>query len=525
MKIQQIVDDIKNDTLSIPPFQRGFVWPPKFIEFLMDSLYRGYPIGVITTWKQAGNTDKSIDMVVDGQQRTASIYACCTDKPPPTYTDADKKPRTGIYFHILKEQFKFTTPKDRNEDKMWIKVSELYGTPAEPKTRAWRTQIKNSPNYVEEDQDLYDERINQIKGIKDRDISFDQIESTRNVDEVVEMFDRINSKATPLKREDLEIARMSTKWTEAKNKIIEERDKWANTLLQGTMREAAIIRSMHAVHEAAYDKEGLKTATAQNLRDALKATSHCNRTMLQLLQEQLGMYDQKAIKAVIAFPALARFLYQQGTFKTENEKANALAYVLISNAWNIYRSGTDTAIDADIKALQKDNPWEQLNKLIMARLGELKVNPHMFKMTRTSPSRGYTLYHALYMRREVCDWHTLNTLRSYQPHELEQHHIFPKIHLQTKYPQDNKMVEDIANIAVITGETNRRLTDRPPETYLKEIDDKNSHTLQTHCITRDRALWTIDQYPAFLDSRRLLLAKAAQNMLDNLIAGRLPSRA
>ena len=87
MKIQQIVDNIRNRTLNVPAFQRGYVWRDDRIASLMDSLYRGYPIGIITTWKQAQDNAPAVDMVVDGQQRVASIYACYTDEPPPTYEE------------------------------------------------------------------------------------------------------------------------------------------------------------------------------------------------------------------------------------------------------------------------------------------------------------------------------------------------------------------------------------------------------------------------------------------------------
>ena len=114
----------------------------------------------------------------------------------------------AFIFHLLKEKekFGFPSPRVRNQDPMWVKVSNLFGDPNHPATRAWRTQIKNSPDYDEEQQDWYDECINRVKNIKDRDISFDPIESSRTADEVVEMFDRINSENTDLKREDLEIA-------------------------------------------------------------------------------------------------------------------------------------------------------------------------------------------------------------------------------------------------------------------------------------------------------------------------------
>ena len=525
MKIQQIVDNVQNSTLNIPSFQRGYVWPDKNIAALMDSLYRGYPIGIITTWKQPDANSLAVDMVVDGQQRIASIYACYKDTAPPTYREWDRKPRTGLHFHILKQEFDFSDLRRRRDDPMWVKVSDLFGPPDDPATRAWRTQIKNSASYNEDQQDLYDERINRVKNIKERDIAFDQIESERSTDEVVEMFDRINSRATSLKREELEIARMSTKWTDVKEHIRSERDHWKLSIIQGAMQEAAIIRSMHASYAGGYQREGLRTATAHDLEQALGATARCNEVIVTLLRDELGMYDTRAIKSVLAFPALTRYLRVKGQLSTTADEAKALAYVLVSNAWNIYRSFTDTMIDADVKALQREHPWDELEALMTTRLGKPTVNPQMFSMTRGSPSRYYTLFHAVAMRSEVRDWDSLKRLRNFSHNGLQQHHIFPRVHLQTKYGGDKagkKLIEDIGNIAIVSEDTNLRIGDTPPEVYLKEIDDKDPKLLGEHCITRNRTLWNIDRYREFLEERRGLLATAAQELVDTLLAGKLP---
>ena len=85
------------------------------------------------------------------------------------------------------------------------------------------------------------------------------------------------------------------------------------------------------------------------------------------------------------------------------------------------------------------------------------------------------------------------------------------------------MADDIANIAVISQETNLALGDTPPVVYLEDIDKKDSSLLDQHCITRNRTLWEIDHYEEFLEDRRAALAIAAQTLVDNLLAGKLPA--
>ena len=37
--------------IQIPPFQRSFVWRPSDIRYLLDSIYRRYPVGSFIFWK------------------------------------------------------------------------------------------------------------------------------------------------------------------------------------------------------------------------------------------------------------------------------------------------------------------------------------------------------------------------------------------------------------------------------------------------------------------------------------------
>lgn len=58
-----------NSKVELPSIQRGFVWKPKQVEDLWDSLLRGYPIGSLLF---SNSGDKLY--LMDGQQRSTSIF-------------------------------------------------------------------------------------------------------------------------------------------------------------------------------------------------------------------------------------------------------------------------------------------------------------------------------------------------------------------------------------------------------------------------------------------------------------------
>jgi hypothetical protein len=90
----QIVDIVKNiddatlGVLNVPEFQRRYVWGPSKVADLVDSLWRGYPIGTLLLWESAYDSPRTALgtqgqklWVVDGQQRITSLALLFGKKP------------------------------------------------------------------------------------------------------------------------------------------------------------------------------------------------------------------------------------------------------------------------------------------------------------------------------------------------------------------------------------------------------------------------------------------------------------
>ncbi|MDO8141975.1 MAG: DUF262 domain-containing protein, partial [Candidatus Brocadiales bacterium] len=89
--IRKIIDRVISGELRIPAFQRGFVWTPSQVAFLLDSIYKNFPIGTVFLWKTnerlssektLGNftipepkKDHPVYYVLDGQQRITSLFS------------------------------------------------------------------------------------------------------------------------------------------------------------------------------------------------------------------------------------------------------------------------------------------------------------------------------------------------------------------------------------------------------------------------------------------------------------------
>jgi hypothetical protein len=111
--IRQILEQVAAGQIRIPAFQRGFVWKPTRVAYLMDSIFKGYPFGSVLFWRTkeqlrterdlgpfklpAPTEDYPVDYVLDGQQRVTSIFGVFqTELPMVNHVDWQ-----DIYFDLI----------------------------------------------------------------------------------------------------------------------------------------------------------------------------------------------------------------------------------------------------------------------------------------------------------------------------------------------------------------------------------------------------------------------------------------
>ncbi len=100
IKIEDLLSEVKRGRVRVPSFQRKFKWKREDARDLIDSIYRGYPIGTLLLWEtdaQAGTSHfgtveithpsrSDAHWVVDGQQRIGSlvrVLLASSERPDP----------------------------------------------------------------------------------------------------------------------------------------------------------------------------------------------------------------------------------------------------------------------------------------------------------------------------------------------------------------------------------------------------------------------------------------------------------
>jgi hypothetical protein len=107
------------------------------------------------------------------------------------------------------------------------------------------------------------------------------------------------------------------------------------------------------------------------------------------------------------------------------------------------------------------------------------------------------------------DWYSglgLSLTHQGKLHFIQWHHIIPKSLLKDRGFETGE-INEIANMAFITGQTNRRISNKEATDYLEDVVAKQGEAaLRSQCVPTERALWATAAYKEFLAARRLALA-------------------
>jgi hypothetical protein len=91
-------------------------------------------------------------------------------------------------------------------------------------------------------------------------------------------------------------------------------------------------------------------------------------------------------------------------------------------------------------------------------------------------------------------------------HFIQWHHVIPKSLLKAQGYETGE-INEIANMAFITGQTNRRISNKEATGYLADVVAKQGEeALTSQCVPSDPALWDTTRYRDFLALRRDQLA-------------------
>jgi hypothetical protein len=355
----------------------------------------------------------------------------------------------------------------------------------------------------------YVTRLSNVHGIQTIDLHVEQlVGDDKSVDVVVEIFNEVNSGGTKLSKGDLALAKICAAWPDARSQMQSRLQSWRkhgfSFDLDWLLRNITTITT----HQAFFSN--LADVSIDQFQDGLKRAEQICNLLLNTISTRLGLDHDRVLGSRYSFPVASAYLTQRGgKFRDITEQNKLLYWYIHTFLWGRYAGSTEAAINQDLRAA--DASADALDGLIgqlRQVRGDLRVRPDDF----AGNSMGARFYPMLYLLTRVLkarDWgngglelnaHMLGKLSG-----LQVHHIFPKA-LLYKHSYNRGEVNAIANFCFLTQQANLEISDRNPEEYFAQVEQKYPGVLASQWVPMDCELWKVERYRDFLAARRELLA-------------------
>ncbi|CEO23154.1 DUF262 domain-containing protein [Paraclostridium sordellii] len=270
--IKEVIEKINKNEIYLPAIQRKFVWKPAQIEKLFDSIMRGYPIGTFLFWflkeenvnkytfykfiqkyHQRDNNKNEISPrpelknniigVLDGQQRLSSMYIALQGtyaykKPYYSWNNDNAFPERELYLNLINNgdkennlyEFKFLTNEEHSvvDDKqLWFNVKDVLTWGEDPEIDDYYDALVDSEYIDEITKNIIKLNKKEIKSslrilhkriVQDGLISYFEVKE-QELDNILDIFVRVNSSGTVLSKTDLLFSTIVAHWERGREEI------------------------------------------------------------------------------------------------------------------------------------------------------------------------------------------------------------------------------------------------------------------------------------------------------------------
>jgi hypothetical protein len=538
--VEELVSGIAQGTIRLPDIQRPFVWPNAKVRDLIDSMYRGYPVGELMFWaskdpaktKTIGTEAKTQDVsmqVVDGQQRLTSLYAVI--KGVKVWREDYSREAIKLAFNPLTERFEVPNSSTRRSPE-WI--NDIVGIFADSIDARYRylDALREDPartvdKEVERQVEIAIQRVAQL-----REYSFQVVQLKEEVtrETVADIFVRTNSEGVNLSSADFILTWMSVFWEEGREEletwarnsrftpgeivtIMDEETNWTPKNAYMAFDPGQILRVAIAV--------GLRRAKLQDAYNVLRGRDprtraiHPDRREKELARliagqghatrslhwdEFLKVLERAGFRSRAMITSENTILYSYalwligriGFGVPVDELREVMArWFFMSQLTGRYTNSPETRMQEDLNRLDGLAPVaaefvKVLNNQINAAVPEdwWRVTLPDNLDTSSSWTPAFVGYIAALNILDADVLLATSKVKDWiNPGHttvkgIEKHHLFPRDYLKTTLGvRDTRKINQVANYALVEWSDNTAISNRPPSKYWpREIAEKNIET-------------------------------------------------
>jgi hypothetical protein len=543
LKVWELVDRAVSHQLSVPEFQRGFVWKPTQARDLAESLWLDFPIGSLLIWNSKSGVEERVARdaqrpslwIVDGQQRTTALSILFGRKPYwwPSAEDWDKtRKRYDIRFDINTKEPPFFYVADavirKAKGDRYIELSKLLTldiqSEKDQKTlQELARQIKTQGLCDGMDAMEVYARLDRVRKIREKDLV--TVTVNHELEDVVEIFSRLNSRGTRVTEADIYLGVVAARapgWVRDEFlpflKVLKEYgfDLGPNLLFKSLTAIVAGKTRYKEIKDEYWNAEAIRPAWAR-----------CQAAWKNLIK-RLAEYGVLSNDPLPTETALVTLIGMQDKFPDEPSFDVAFYWFLQASRFARYSGSATTSLDEDVRDVREASTLEGAVTELMKRfIQPPRIEPVDMLKDYSDSAFGRFLLYLLAYRNGARDWDEKGQRLGFEGPEIlsdfrpQWHHIFPQKFLAGR--ADDEQIDALANIAVIGPAINIRINAKNPMDYLDRYKI-SAEKLEQQFVPSDRSQFRIENYSAFLLNRANSLAQEANSYLDSLRAGTLAIR-
>lgn len=547
--VDTVLSWIKTKEVVIPEIQRPFVWKATQVRDLIDSLYRGFPVGYLIVSRshemrlKDGTMSKGQRILIDGQQRVTALMAAILGRSVLNNEYQEKNIRIA-YNPFADESDVIFEVQDQShlKSKKWIEDISIFFDDDFDDYEFIETYCRNNPDM---DFRTLNKKIKRIVDIKTKDLGIIEISAELDIDTVTDIFIRINSKGAVLSQADFAMSKIAADEKFGGNLLRKAIDYFCHIAIDPSFydtlakndpqfcsselgREMAWLRhDTDSIYDPSYDDmlrvSFLHMFSRGKLKDLVsllsgrdfetrdykeeiaedsfnKLTEGIKHFMHQYYFEQFvlavksaGFISNKLISSQnvldFAYVVFLKLALSGEVSKTEIKRYTA-KWLVMSILTSRYSSSPESRMDLDIRNINDKGVVKCLEEIEQAELSdafwEFGLPQKLDTPNSASPALS-TYFAAQIVGGDKGLFSATSTVRDlYGASDV--HHIFPKAYLQKTGVLNNRTIyNQVANYVFLDTPINIVIGEKAPNVYFKDAFEsaRNTNTVFGYPMTEE----------------------------------------
>lgn len=392
---------ISSNQMFLPPIQRSFVWDRDRILKLFDSLYRDYPLGNCIFWNIKPETSKDYPLyrfirefseskhaknynghapkhlldgdvvaVIDGQQRLSSLFIGLAGSykykksgkglqdVAANFVDSklyinlfapDSKDGDESFFQFLG----LDAAKTLTDKSLWFEVGAALKWRGIGRARDYVNNVladsvkqlgkKMVSNHFEGKKEKLVSMLEAVwRMLHEQRVFYFDVDN-QNLDEVVDIFTRINNGGMTLKKSDLLFAVLVAQWNEGRDEIRELVESMRESGLEITQDFVMRSSLMLTDSPVKYNLGAFKASNIKKIRNSWDGIKASLMKLCELLPE-IGYINHPNLSENALIP-IAYYIMNGGATQTLKARRVLQQYYVVSQVNGIFGGQSDQILD------------------------------------------------------------------------------------------------------------------------------------------------------------------------------------